>query len=117
MKYGVEMDSGAMIYKPSFIKIGSGIPKLIGEIQTHRQHGDRICLLLFIQNKGSRKKRQFRSSFMFWNTALCSPLKVNGSIGGTCRFRLQSRRVNQERNHREAGSNRKATIVKTTDPR
>jgi hypothetical protein len=30
MKYAVEMGSGAMIYIPGFIKIGSGIQKLIG---------------------------------------------------------------------------------------
>jgi hypothetical protein len=30
MRYAVEMGSGAMIYIPSFIKIGSGIQKLIG---------------------------------------------------------------------------------------
>jgi hypothetical protein len=29
MKYAVEMGLGAMIYLPSFIKIGSGIQKLI----------------------------------------------------------------------------------------
>jgi hypothetical protein len=29
MKYAVEMGSGAMIYIPSLIKIGSGIEKLI----------------------------------------------------------------------------------------
>jgi hypothetical protein len=29
MKYVVEMSSGAMIYVPSFIKIGSAFPKLI----------------------------------------------------------------------------------------
>jgi hypothetical protein len=34
MKYAVEMGSGAMIYIPSFIKIGSGIQKLIRE-DTH----------------------------------------------------------------------------------
>jgi hypothetical protein len=28
MKYAGEMDSGAMMYKPNFIKIGSGIPAL-----------------------------------------------------------------------------------------
>jgi hypothetical protein len=32
MKRTLEMDSGAVIYIPSFIKIGSGIQKLIGEI-------------------------------------------------------------------------------------
>jgi hypothetical protein len=31
MKYAVEMGSNAMIYIPSFIKIGSGIQKLIWE--------------------------------------------------------------------------------------
>jgi hypothetical protein len=36
------MGSGAMIYVADFIKIGSGIKKLIGRI--HRQHGDRISL-------------------------------------------------------------------------
>jgi hypothetical protein len=36
MKYAVEMGSGAMAYIPSFIKIGSGIQKLIRGIQTHR---------------------------------------------------------------------------------
>jgi hypothetical protein len=39
MNYAVEMGSGAMIYIPTFIKIGSGTQKLIGliHIQTHRQ--------------------------------------------------------------------------------
>jgi hypothetical protein len=49
MKYTVEIGSGTMIYVPSFIKIGSGIQKLTGGI--HRQHGDRISLLLFFQVK------------------------------------------------------------------
>jgi hypothetical protein len=51
MNYAVEMGSGAMIYEyiPSFIKIGSGIQKLLGGIhkQTHRQQGDLISPLLF----------------------------------------------------------------------
>jgi hypothetical protein len=47
MKYSVEMSSGAMIFIPSFIKIGSTIQKLIGGI--HRQHGVRISLLLFFE--------------------------------------------------------------------
>jgi hypothetical protein len=46
MKYAVEMDSGAMIYIPSFIKIGSGIQNLTGG--TNKQQGDLISLLLFI---------------------------------------------------------------------
>jgi hypothetical protein len=32
MKYAVEMGSGAMIYIPSFIKIGSRIQKLIAGV-------------------------------------------------------------------------------------
>jgi hypothetical protein len=43
------MGSGAVIYLPSFIKIGSGIQKLIGGI--HRQQCDLISL-----NKKSRLK-------------------------------------------------------------
>jgi hypothetical protein len=35
MKYAIEMGSGAMIYIPSSIKVGSGIQKLTGEIHTH----------------------------------------------------------------------------------
>jgi hypothetical protein len=46
MKYAVETGSAAMIYKPHFIKIGSGIQKLIrGNSQTHGQGGDCISLL------------------------------------------------------------------------
>jgi hypothetical protein len=42
MKYAVEMGSGALMYIPSFIKIGSGIQKLIGgiHIQTHELMGE-----------------------------------------------------------------------------
>jgi hypothetical protein len=35
MKYAVEMGSGAMIYIPSFITIGSGVQKLMGGIHRH----------------------------------------------------------------------------------
>jgi hypothetical protein len=49
------MGSDAMIYIPSFIKIGSGIQKLIGVI--HRQEGGLISLLLFFQNKERRLKQ------------------------------------------------------------
>jgi hypothetical protein len=53
--YAIEIGSGAMICIPSFIKIGSGIQKLImGDTQTHRQHGDRISLLSVFQNKEIR---------------------------------------------------------------
>jgi hypothetical protein len=39
MKYTAEIDSGAMIYIPSFVKTGSGIRKLLGRMhrQTDRQ--------------------------------------------------------------------------------
>jgi hypothetical protein len=47
MKYAVEMGSVPMIYISSLLKISSGIQKLRGDTQTHRQHGDRISLLLF----------------------------------------------------------------------
>jgi hypothetical protein len=41
MKYAAEMSSGAMPYIPSFMKIGSGIQKLIQELQ--RQDGHAIA--------------------------------------------------------------------------
>jgi hypothetical protein len=49
------MGSGAVIYVPSFIKIGSGIQKLIGGIDihththTHGQQRDLISLLYFFK--------------------------------------------------------------------
>jgi hypothetical protein len=53
MKYTVEVGSGAMICIPNYVNIGSAIQKLIrGGI--HRQHGDRISVLLFFQNKKRR---------------------------------------------------------------
>jgi hypothetical protein len=52
MKYVVETGSGAIIYIPSFIKIGAGIQKLIkGGAQTYRQHDDCKSPLLFIFSK------------------------------------------------------------------
>jgi hypothetical protein len=51
--YTVEMELGAMMYTPSYIKVGSGIQNLIGRIdiqtQTHRQEGNLIILLLFFK--------------------------------------------------------------------
>jgi hypothetical protein len=43
-------------------------------------------------------------SSIFWDKTSCSPLKVNGLSGGTCRLHLQNRRMSQARNQREAGS-------------
>jgi hypothetical protein len=57
VKYAFEMGTGAVIYILSFIKIDSGIKKMMvgaGYSQIHRQHGDRISLILFFQNKESR---------------------------------------------------------------
>jgi hypothetical protein len=60
------MGSGAVIYVPSFIKIGSGVRKLTeGDTQTHTNtnthtHGeqrDLIGLFYFFQNKESMLKR------------------------------------------------------------
>jgi hypothetical protein len=50
------MGSGAVIYAPNFIKIGSGLRRLVVGIHrhTHRQQGDLI--LIFFQNKESRLK-------------------------------------------------------------
>jgi hypothetical protein len=45
MKYAFEMGSGVMIYVPHFMKIGSGIQKLIR---------DCISLLSFFQNQDNR---------------------------------------------------------------
>jgi hypothetical protein len=67
MKYAVEMGSGAMIYIPSFKKIGSGNQKLMGwDSQTHRQHGDLISLFSFSQTKENRltiKERRLTIQF------------------------------------------------------
>jgi hypothetical protein len=54
MKYAVEMGSGVMMYIPSFVKISSGIQKLMGRgihRHTDTQHEDCISQLSFFQNK------------------------------------------------------------------
>jgi hypothetical protein len=62
--YAGEMGSGGRICIPSFIKIGSGIQKLIrGDTQTHRQHCDLISLLYFFQNKESTLKSLVETFF------------------------------------------------------
>jgi hypothetical protein len=57
MKYAVEMASCGMIYVPSFINIGSSIQRLLGGGYTygHRQQGDLINLLFFL-NEENRPK-------------------------------------------------------------
>jgi hypothetical protein len=60
MNCAVEMGSGAMVYIPSYMKIGAAIQNLIvGDTQTHGhadRDGDRINLLFFLQNEESRLK-------------------------------------------------------------
>jgi hypothetical protein len=56
MKYAVEMGSGITLYIPSFIKIGSGIQKLIERDRQTCRNGGRVSLLSFFQNKESRLK-------------------------------------------------------------
>jgi hypothetical protein len=53
MKYAVDMGSGAMISIPSFIKLGSGIEKLIGG---HTQTAWRLhtSIFIFFKNKEIR---------------------------------------------------------------
>jgi hypothetical protein len=59
MKYAAEMGSGATTYVPSFIKLVQALESLSGEGgQTHRQDGNRISLLLFLQNKDSGQKKK-----------------------------------------------------------
>jgi hypothetical protein len=48
------MGSVAMIHIRNLIKAVSAIQKLIEGIQRHKQDGDRISLLIFLQNKESR---------------------------------------------------------------
>jgi hypothetical protein len=48
------MGSGVIIHTPGCLKTTSDIQMLIGGM--HRQHGDLISLLLFLQNRESRLK-------------------------------------------------------------
>jgi hypothetical protein len=78
MNYAVEMGSGAMIYIPSLIRIGSGIRKLIeGDSQTYRQHIDRIRLLSFIKiGKVGYKIVKWK----FWNFKKYSSLMFSVAV-------------------------------------
>jgi hypothetical protein len=68
MKYAVQMVSGAMIYIPCFIKIGSGIQKLIwGYTQAYRQYDDLIILILFSQNKENGLKTELSRNPWHYN--------------------------------------------------
>jgi hypothetical protein len=65
------MGSGAVIYVPSFIKIGSGVQKLIGEdtqTHTHRQQRDLISLLYFFKIRKVDEKYIGGDSIQFSQT-------------------------------------------------
>jgi hypothetical protein len=47
-------------------------------------------------------------SSVFWDITPCSPLKINRLLGGTRSLHLQSWRISQVRNQREAGSKQKS---------
>jgi hypothetical protein len=53
MKYAVVVGSGAMIYLPSFINIGSDIQKLLGGIHRHTDSMEiaYVYFYFFFQNK------------------------------------------------------------------
>jgi hypothetical protein len=67
IKYDIEMGSDAMIYIPRFIKICSGIQKLLrGYTQTQREDGDHISLLY--ENRLKRLKPQYGGGWPNTNT-------------------------------------------------
>jgi hypothetical protein len=53
IKYDAEMASVGMIYIPSFMTIGSGVPKMLRGYTNSHQH---IRLLLFFQNNENKLK-------------------------------------------------------------
>jgi hypothetical protein len=78
------MDSGAVIYVPSFIKFGSGIQMLIGgDTQTHTrtQQRDLISLLIFL------KRRKVGSTWLYYwrsfisSTSICSEKRIPSHVG------------------------------------
>jgi hypothetical protein len=79
--YTVQMGSDAVMYIPSFIKIGSGIQKLMGggAIHRNRYHGDPISPLSFVQTKESRL--QIESAFLVGVRLKLNPFNLN-YVGG-----------------------------------
>jgi hypothetical protein len=76
MKCAFEMGSGAMTYIPSFMNSGSGIKKLMGEEKyTDTQAGDRISLLLFLQNKESRQTPDVYLAPFVDDTCICAAVR------------------------------------------
>jgi hypothetical protein len=62
MKYAAEMGSSAMIYMPSFVKIGSAIQKLM---EGGEQRGESISLLLFFKIRKYANKLIFEYVIMY----------------------------------------------------
>jgi hypothetical protein len=75
--------------------------------------------------KGEERQRKERKSVRdkdteemkgsaFWDITLCSPLKTNRRIGGTCCLQLLDRGVSQSRNQHETGSNQRSADFQRT---
>jgi hypothetical protein len=72
MKYVIEMSSIVMIYILTFIKIGSGIQKLMQGRHINMQHDARVSIgVFFFQNKGSRLKMEARKGDIHYTCGLC----------------------------------------------
>jgi hypothetical protein len=81
-KVSVDMDSGAMIYIPRFIKIGSDVQKLMGGIRKHTDNMviDCIRLFLFFRNRESRLKNGQTSFGLPYTHGICSLLYTHRPI-------------------------------------
>jgi hypothetical protein len=77
MKYAFEMGSSGMTYILSFVKIGSGIQKLIGGYRD-KQHGDCMNPLLFFRIRKVRRKLYYGlNSLRIWYMAVfCGGVRI-----------------------------------------
>jgi hypothetical protein len=66
----------------------------------HRHPLKKNCVL-YCTIRGSHSDS---NCYVFWDITQCSPLRANGHFDGIYRLYFQSRRINQARNQREAGS-------------
>jgi hypothetical protein len=88
MKYAVEIDLGAMIYIPSFIKIDSGIQKLTGRgSQTHRHEDTERVWRLHetnfrkkVKNGHSMNKQKGHIDFYVTETGVCDKCCPRGAV-------------------------------------
>jgi hypothetical protein len=89
------------------LHIYSYISSIAGDLkETRIESVDCIHLTLVntVTNLRLPQKAGNLKSYTFWDIKPCSPLKVNGRLGGTCRYHLHGRSISQARNHHEAGS-------------